>query len=208
MTDAPLHPPSKVGGINSSSRQLDPANKTRPPKSICGCVIGVLRWPRVSSRGRWVGEGAFATGFSIIHLFAAEGIRGACQSSFGPAALAPKLRSVTAHTLCRRRPLFQCGNTREKPPSLLHLSFFFGYATLWAPSCENRCDFPSTAFKPREMYSQLIKRFGGISRVLFPFFLSSGSDKTVKIQPDNRFELSRTPPTPPEKNICQEDENL
>lgn len=126
MTDAPLPPPSKVGGINSSSRQLDPANKTRPPKSICGCVIGVLRWPRVSSRGRGaVGKGAFAAGFSIIHLFAAEGIRGACQSSFGPAALAPKLRSVTAHTLCRRRPLFQRGNTREKPRSLLHLSFFF-----------------------------------------------------------------------------------
>lgn len=123
----PPSPHSKVGGINSSSRQLDPANKTRPLKSICGCVIGVLRWPRVSSRVwgvRWRGRGGCAAGFSIIHLFAAEGIRGACQSSFGLAALAPKLRSVTAHTLCRRRPLFQCGNTWEKPRSLLHLFLF------------------------------------------------------------------------------------
>lgn len=147
--------------------------------------------------GGGVGEGAFAAGFSIIHLFAAEGIRGACQSSFGPAALAPKLRSVTAHTLCRRRPLFQCGNTREKPRSLLHLSFFFffGYATLWAPSCENRCDFPSTAFKPGEMYSQLIKRFGGISRVLFPFFCHANPTKPSKSS--LTIDLSSTPPPQP-----------
>lgn len=133
----------------------------------------------------------------------------ACQSSFGPAALVPKLRSVTAHTLCRRRPLFQFGNTRER---LLHLSLF--YFLLDEPPfgllhAKTIATFPPPmGFKSREMYSQLIKRFAGISRVLFSLFCQADPTELSKSSLTTDFGSTSPRPTSPQKCIAREDGNL